>query len=72
MSKKVNKNKPIGVNFISVHDAYLNYIESNSITPNPNLWMNFLKEIGLHHISFARLDISDDKKWFIGKIKYGI
>jgi len=38
----------------------------------PANWNSFLKEIGLAHISMARLNIVDKKKFFLAKIKYGI
>lgn len=34
-------------------------------------WQEFIDECGIKHVSMDRLIITDLKKWFIAKIKYG-
>jgi hypothetical protein len=56
--------------FYAVHNAYIDQVKKEDISPQN--WQKFIKKCGLAHISMSRLEVVDQKKWFLSKIKYGI
>ena len=50
-----------------VADVFMNDLKRYG----PNVWHEFLEECGLGHISLARLEIVNSKKYLLAKIKYG-
>lgn len=66
-SKDINAPK-----FYAVNTAFHENILVNDLTlSEPEKWRAFLKECGLEHTSFSRLQISNEEKFFLAKIRYG-
>lgn len=55
-------------NIYTVHTVYCNKSSNNT---TPTHWNAFLKEIGLTHVSMSRIEIVNNKRWLLAKIKYG-
>ena len=57
--------------YSALQDIYYNCETRYSITLG---WQGFVKEqdIGLQYLSYDRYKITDEKKWLLTKIKYGI
>jgi len=62
-------------NFVTVTIAYKEHVLGNKIIDltlsEPERWQAFLKECGLQHRSFSRLQVSNKKKYLLAKIRYG-
>jgi hypothetical protein len=66
-SKKIN-----APNFVDVTVAFNDHVSKNDSTiSSSEKWMVFLKECGLQHRSFSRLQVSNKKKYLLAKIRYG-
>jgi hypothetical protein len=63
------------INAPNIYDLNATYFEDCKklgVEQTPENWQKFLKKSGLAHISLSRLQIVDQEKWFLAKIKYGL
>ena len=63
---------PIAPSLWSLNESYFKYCNEIGKNKCPKIWQKFLKSCGLSHMSLSRLEIVNEKKWFLAKIKYGI
>lgn len=63
-------NPSLGINLNTVFETYIESIPESQRCPER--WHNFLFDMGLRHKSLHRIDVVNQKKWAVAKIKYGI
>lgn len=67
MKSKINAPRIFDLN-----ETYVEDCKKLGVERTPKNWQKFLKKSGLAHISLYRLEIVDQEKWFLAKIKYGL
>ena len=63
--------KLIAPSIVDLHFAYVEYLKEFKKPACPKNWHRFLKKCGLVHSSLSRLEVTNEKKWMLAKIKYG-
>lgn len=64
--------KHIHPDFYTIHHAWNKECNELGIFMSGTNWQEFIKKCGLQHISMSRLEVVDEQKWMLAKIKYGI
>lgn len=62
---------PIAPTIYDLLSDYKEYCKEIKKEESPEIWHKFLKTCGLQHTSMTRIEIINQKKWFLAKIKYG-